>query len=259
MTIVGQAMHGDIYNQVDGSQSYTHSMTAFAGADIKAVVGGVEIGELQQVSWAATREKGGNYVLGDENPIGFSRGRRFVAGMFMLGFFSREALASAMRTEQARAIGGLRPSEYFEWHERIQGQGASHGLRAAGDVDTMDPRSFALDGVEGLRPQLASRRAGLPRGLTRTRYADQLMPFNITITAANEYGVAARCAILGIEIMNMETGFAIETMQADHRYSFLARDVTEWVRIGDPETSGAGTTGPGLRSFPAWAQNLAIT
>jgi len=52
------------------------------------------------------------------------------------------------------------------------------------------------------------------RGITtdhrRPEYADQIMPFDITLIAQNEYGITAWMAILGIEILNEGGGLSVD-------------------------------------------------
>jgi hypothetical protein len=206
--------------------NYPQSMSSFSGSDLRAVLAGIQIGEIQQVAWSVVREKGGNFFLGDENPKSFSRGRRYIAGSMMFGFVGQEALIEGMRLEQARATGSNQSAGYyFAWNDASD-DGETGGLDLPG-VDAADP-----DNVQGdIEDRLRGARNPRSRHL-RVRYADQVMPFNVTLAVANEYGAHARMAILGIEILNMESGFAIETMQADHRYSFLARELTPWVKGG---------------------------
>jgi len=237
---------GDLQMAPTGTAGgYLESMTSFSGADIRAVLGGVEIGEIQQVSWSVVREKGGNFVLGDENARSFSRGRRFIAGAMMFGFFSREALMEGMKGAMAAGHAMISAYQYFEWRDKgpnlaanLSGAGTAGELLQAGvpNVQYLDPRApdLSSDSTAVADQIRVSQEKNLPRGLATVRYADQILPFNITIVAANEYGVSARMAILGVEIVNSESGVAIETMQMDHRYTFLAREVIPWQKSVTP-------------------------
>jgi hypothetical protein len=230
---------------LDDSGNYMQMFTSYSGADIRAVLGGVEIGEIQQISVSVSREKGGNFVLGDENARSFSRGRRFIGGSLMFGFFSKEALLEGMRNAQACAP-GIWAGEFYQWSDggpnMTSRGGESVSLNPDGLV-TMDPRR---QDTAGAASDLLLRAAKYgPRKLQDIRYADQILPFNITITAANEYGQHCRMALLGVEIMNAETGFAVETMQADHRYTFMAREVAPWVK-GISTNGGSARNGQSI-------------
>jgi hypothetical protein len=41
-------------------------------------------------------------------------------------------------------------------------------------------------------------------------YADQVLPFDITLAGANEYGAMCAAKILGVEILNERTGISID-------------------------------------------------
>lgn len=56
--------------------------------------------------------------------------------------------------------------------------------------------------------------------------ADQLPPFSIVITAANEYGGAAIQVVHGITILNYGTTYSIEDLMTETQYTYVATDVT---------------------------------
>ena len=41
-------------------------------------------------------------------------------------------------------------------------------------------------------------------------YSDQILPFDITVAAANEYGAAASCKLFGVEILNEGFGSSVD-------------------------------------------------
>jgi hypothetical protein len=41
-------------------------------------------------------------------------------------------------------------------------------------------------------------------------YSDQVLPFDITVAAANEYGAAASCKLFGVEILNEGFGSSVD-------------------------------------------------
>ena len=63
-------------------------------------------------------------------------------------------------------------------------------------VDQLD--QIPLSGVQGFKE------VALPW------YSDQVLPFDITLAAANEYGAAASCKIFGVEILNEGFGSSID-------------------------------------------------
>jgi len=67
--------------------------------------------------------------------------------------------------------------------------------------------------------------------------SDQLPPFSIVITAANEKGAAAQQAIHGITLVNYGTVYSIDDLYTEVTYSYVAQDVTPFTNLN---TSAAG-------------------
>lgn len=67
-------------------------------------------------------------------------------------------------------------------------------------------------------------------------YADEILPFDITITLANEYGQRAVIILYGVELLNEGSGYSIDTVTTEKAYTFIAR------RIGymKKDTQGTG-------------------
>lgn len=56
-------------------------------------------------------------------------------------------------------------------------------------------------------------------------YADEIPPFDVTISFGNEYGQMARIVIYGVEILNEGTGFSIDNVTSEKACTFVARRV----------------------------------
>ena len=56
-------------------------------------------------------------------------------------------------------------------------------------------------------------------------YTDQILPFDVTIAAANEYGAAASSKIFGVEILNEGFGTSIDDSVIEQQATFVARSV----------------------------------
>lgn len=56
-------------------------------------------------------------------------------------------------------------------------------------------------------------------------YADEIPPFDITVSFANEYGQKAVQVIYGVEILNEGTGFSIDAITTEKACTFVARRV----------------------------------
>lgn len=53
--------------------------------------------------------------------------------------------------------------------------------------------------------------------------ADEIPPFDITISMANEYGKAAVMVLYGVEILNQGSQFSMDNIQSQQACTFVAR------------------------------------
>ena len=60
-------------------------------------------------------------------------------------------------------------------------------------------------------------------------YADEILPFDITISFANEYGQRAVVVIYSVEILNEGSGFSTDIVGSEKACTFVARSV-EYMR-----------------------------
>jgi hypothetical protein len=56
-------------------------------------------------------------------------------------------------------------------------------------------------------------------------YTDQMLPFDITIAAANEYGAAASAKLYGVEILNEGFGTSVDDSVLEQQATFIARSI----------------------------------
>jgi len=56
-------------------------------------------------------------------------------------------------------------------------------------------------------------------------YSDQILPFDITVAAANEYGAAASAKLFGVEILNEGFGSSVDDSVLEMQATFVARSV----------------------------------
>jgi hypothetical protein len=62
-------------------------------------------------------------------------------------------------------------------------------------------------------------------------YADQIPPFDITITFANEYGQAAVRSIYGVELLNEGSGASMDDIVIEETMTYVAREIGPMYRI----------------------------
>jgi hypothetical protein len=94
---------------------------------------------------------------------------------------------------------------------------------------------FASSLVRSIGPSIAStidaldlitiNEAASDKELATPWYSDQVLPFDITIAGANEYGAGAACKIFGVEILNEGWGTSIDDAVSEMQATFVARAV----------------------------------
>ena len=76
------------------------------------------------------------------------------------------------------------------------------------------------------RPKRLLARPALPW------YADQILPFDITIAGANEYGAAASAKLFGVEILNEGFGTSIDDTVIEQQATFVAQTIAPLQAVG---------------------------
>lgn len=207
------------YNHV--SSEYTRTYTTFSGCDIVATFGNVVIGELQAISYSISREKAPVYTLGSAEPRSFSRGKRGIAGTLVFTAFDRDALLYGLKEYAAnqasfQRIGGelnMHPISINEWDEKM-----TENTGLAGDyLASQNAEEVTENVVETAEPY----------------YADEIPPFDITISFANEYGQKAYMVIYGVEILNEGSGYSIDSIITEKACTFVARRIESMTPIED--------------------------
>ena len=197
----------------DTASEYTNSYTTFSGCDIACSFGSQIIGELQGISYSVTREKAPIYTMGSANPRSFSRGKRGIAGTLVFVMFDHDALLKGLaehinKTKGLfRRIGGDANWEALsidEWDEQL-------GRIASGGNSTNNANRSA-EATKNLATQEAN-----------IQIADEIPPFDITISMANEYGKAAVMVLYGVEILNQGSQFSMDNIQSQLACTFVAR------------------------------------
>ena len=205
------------------TSKYTKTYSTFGGSDIVCSFDDVVIGECQAITYSITREKVAVYTLGSAEPRSFSRGKRGIAGNLVFIVFNRDALLSS--------VGDRKISKY-------------KGNDVVTILNEYDTRFLSMDKWDDYMTNAALDNAGQPDEYTNALvndqaqpiYADELLPFDITISCANEYGQRAVTVIYGVEILNEGVGFSIDSPTSERAYTFVARAVDSMVPVaGDTE------------------------
>lgn len=190
---------------------------SFSGSDIVATFAGVRIGEIQGVSISSSREKAPIYTLGRVNPLGFSRGKRGIAGSLVFIMFDKHALLSAIAELENFKFAAdnyeIRDVNYTDGHVEI-------GEPLSTDISES---AFAPAGT------IAPEASGLWTA-SKPFYADQIPPFDIVIFGANEHGNTGKMIIHGVEILNEGMGISIDDIVTEQQMTFVATEITPFTR-----------------------------
>ena len=218
------------------ASDYTKTYTSFSGCDIVATFGKQVIGSLQAITYHVQREKSPIYTMGSAEPRSFSRGKRGIAGTLVFTIFDRDVLLDSLKDYVLQE----------ETFERIGTNGNTDLSSQVISIDQWDAQmtGMALEDVNGrTSPATAAAITSNIAAAAEPQYDDELPPFDITISFANEYGQKATIVIYGVEILNEGTGFSIDNVTSEKACTFVARRV-EYMR---PVVNGEKTKG-GRRS-----------
>ena len=194
------------------ASSFQKTYNSFSGVDMVVTFGGKILGELQGISYTIQREKAPIYSMGEADPRSFSRAKRGIAGSMVFVVFDRSALLEAMRDRPYIANRYSIP-EGFEV--------------ADVNVDTIEIVPGVIGPAVGAASPTVSRIA-LDKVIAAPNYIDQVLPFDVVITASNEYGAVARMMIHGVEIMNVGSSLSITDITTDEACTYIATAVTPW-------------------------------
>jgi len=194
------------------ANTFEQGYNSFSGVDIRGVFGNKVIAELQAISYSITREKVPIYTMGSPEPRAFGRGKRGIAGTLIFIMFSRPALLFAMREAGVQFQcdkDDLRPE--FD-KGTVVGTTTAGPLGQVGGEETVTDFDSPADDQEAVLPF----------------YVDQIPPFDITLTGANEYGHLAVMKIIGVEILNEGWGISIDDIVSEQQFTYVARTLIPW-------------------------------
>lgn len=218
------------------TSAFSGAYNSFSGVDIRAVFGSVVIAELQGVSYSITREKAPVYTMGSADPRSFSRGKRGIAGTLIFVVFDRHALLGAMGAFAKPGVDTASIPKFLSDIDDIR----PDITQVAGDATTISAAN-AIRAGEGSTRQIGSpvseqeslaATVGGDQKAVLPWYADQILPFDITLAAANEYGSLAVMRVYGCEILNEGFGISIDDVQAAQQMTYVARMVIGWQSLG---------------------------
>lgn len=247
------------------SLDLARTYTSYSGVDIRVIINGAQVGSMQALSYAIQREKAPIYVMGSVDPISYSRGKRGIAGTmislmmdthilmspsftgeYYLGdsdeIFATAVDAESQRASNTEAFQNLN-NEVDSSVRLAQVGGTEFGPN--GRVNFFGVEQEILTGETG---QVGANASGPFQRFSRTQsydlnqmgnnykvapvfYVDQILPFDIAIVAANEYGQSAQMRLYGCEILNEGSGFSIDDIVIENQMTYVCRTILPWRSI----------------------------
>ena len=188
--------------------------SSFSGADITAVIAGKQFATLQAISYSVTREKGPVYTMGSPDPKAFARGKRAIAGTVVFVTIDSTSLLAPF-LENPNDPGS-------QFYAKVGDQ------RVALASDDLFNSTSAYGNLPG---GATVQNAGSQASLSTIWYADQLLPFNVNLSAVNEAGEIAKKSIIGVELMNEGGGVSVDDLVLEEQYTYICRYITPWLKV----------------------------
>lgn len=227
-------------------EEYTRTFSSYSGSDMVATFNGRVIGELQGLSYSVTREVAPLYTMGSPDMRGTSRGKRGIGGSLVFVVFDRDALIEEMRKDYGGRAPDVLSFQTFHANTGSLEDQIINGLKSK-SADGSDTY-----GISTWNEQMTNLGYGATgdfneddlTGFYTPEYADQLMPFNITVTMANEYGSRSGMEIYGVQLLGEESGFSIDDIVTAKAYSFIARKVKPITKKDNLRQEGRSSVSP---------------
>ena len=170
--------------------------------------------------------------MGSAEPRSFSRGKRGIAGTLVFTVFDRDALIEEFKEKLNGTTTGVQKFKA----ERNDGSNVNFI-----SIEDWDSKMSDYAGVDtetgsniGDTSSLVSKYQAI--------YADEMLPFDITITFANEYGQRAVLTIYGVEILNEGSGYSIDSVTTEKAYTFVARKIDYMKSLDENNEAGFSST-----------------
>ncbi|WP_288983412.1 hypothetical protein [uncultured Flavobacterium sp.] len=201
----------------------TTTFTSFSGSDIHAVFGDTIFAQLQMISYKQDREKAPVYTMGSPDLRTIARGKRLITGACVFVVFDRDGLLEAVNNntnknrsphiskDEAAMAGKLPVADKVD--PNVTSANRQAALNLGGTVSV-------LDGENGTDAKFTEKVPAF--------HLDQLLPFDITIVGANEYGRVSKMIIRGVELMTEAGGMSIDDLVLEKQVAFIARSIEQW-------------------------------
>ena len=244
---------------------FTKTYTTSSGVDVTAIFDNISLSTLTGIAISVTREKAPVYTFGSANPRSISRGKRGTAGSLMFTLFDRDAFYGLFLSEDHKYYAhadeinwltnpvnaasqiGLFYKDFDNPNanpanqgEDINGFGRNTNGSFSVDQGQVDANGIPVPGDQTLGDNPLALQAGQSanNGFVGARtvrrsamYADQVMPFDITLIAQNEYGHASASGVVGVEIINEGGGISMDDITNEQQCTYIAIFRLPWYSL----------------------------
>ena len=172
-----------------------------------------------------TREKAPVYTLGSADARAYSRNKRGIAGSLIWINFDRHSFLNLIQK-----CAGTFVADMDEIRPAFSNVTDGGSVFSSSVVRSAGPSIGST--IDALDNSLVS--PGANKQLATPWYSDQALPFDITLSGANEYGAMCAAKIFGVEILNEGWGISIEDAVSEMQATFVARVVEPMSAVASP-------------------------
>lgn len=150
----------------------------------KSAFSATQVVKLQAISCSITREKAPIYTMGSPDPRAYSRNKRGIGGSLVWVNFDRHSLLALVRKAQGKFVADVDEIRPQYQDSTVDGSAVFQSSLVRDFGPSIGSTIDALD-------NLTVTEVGSLSELATPWYSDQVLPFDITMTASNEYGANA--------------------------------------------------------------------
>jgi hypothetical protein len=170
--------------------------------------------KAQAINYSVTREKAPIYTMGSADCRSYSRNKRGIAGGLIWINFDRHSLLNLFKKAAGKFVADVDEI-------RPQYQDPSVGSQAVFTSSLVRNVGPSIGSTIDQLDNLTVTEVGGTKELASPWYSDQILPFDITIAGANEYGAMAAAKIFGVEILNEGWGSSIDDAVSEMLVGFV--------------------------------------
>ena len=156
----------------------------------------------------------------------YSRNKRGIAGNLVWINFDRHALLNLFQ----RALGTFVADADEIRPQYANVDGGSAVFQSSVVRDLGPSISSTIDQLD----QITITNTGSDKQLATPWYVDQVLPFDVTLTGANEYGAMCAARIFGVELLNEGSGISIDEAVTEMSATFVARAIEPMAAVASP-------------------------